>query len=186
MLIDGVFEKAVAGAMLKEFEDYLESDVLFWKVEPNKLGQRMPQLTVSGLLESLLRTEAASGDALSSMHLELERLKRRHLAKYLSRVEQEVGSRLNVWKGYLDDYARDPRDAVSYYPNEVRMRLKAELLLAELEPERRGAEARARANRLDERMHVVFEVGDFVWDERLKSFLPPERYWWLYGRLRSA
>lgn len=186
MLIDEVFEKAVADAMLKELEDYLKSDVLFWQAEPNRLGQRMPQLTVSGLLESLLRTEAASGDAPGSMRLELERIKRRHLARYLSRVEQEVGSRLNIWKGYLDDYARDPRDAVSYYANEVRMRLKAELLLAELEPERRGAEARARANMLDERMRAIYEVGDFVWDERLKPFLPSERYWWLYGRLRSA
>ena len=100
-------------------------------------------------------------------------------------AEQEAGSRLDAWAWYLDDYARHPADVAAYYPNEVRARFKAELLLQELAPRRRGEAERRRAASLDERVRASFRAGSFVWDDRLQRFCPPARLWWLYGRLSA-
>jgi hypothetical protein len=181
--IDAAFEESVARAMLNELEAYLKSDVLFWQVDPNELGSRMPQLTIGGLLEALLRAQAAGTAGIESMRVALETIRQRHMVRYLDRAEKEAGSRLNLWSAYLDDYTRD-RDAADYYANEVRTRLKIDLLLNELETERRGLEVRLRIDLLDRRLSGVFMPGEFVWDERLAVWLPKDEYWWLYGSLR--
>jgi hypothetical protein len=182
--IDLDFELTAARAMLAELEAYLASDIVFWQTAPNALGERMPKMTIGGLLEALMRAEAA-GASVQSMRVSLAAIKARHLAQYLSHAEQEARSRLDAWSWYLDDYARNPEDAAGYYPNEVRARLKAELLLDELALEKRGWTERGRAASLDERVRAAFTPGAFVWDARLKSFFPSDRFWWLYGRLRS-
>jgi hypothetical protein len=179
------FEVTVARAMLAELEMYLESDVVFWQTAPNVLGDKMPKLTIGGLLESLVRAEAAGAAAVRAMRSELETIRSKHLAAYLSHAEQEARSRLDAWTWYLDDYTRSPSDVAGYYPNEVRARFKAEGLLEALEPHRRGDAERRRAAVLDERLRASFLPGLFVWDDRLKSFCLPDRMWWLYGRLRT-
>jgi hypothetical protein len=171
--------------MLAELEDYLKSDVVYWQVASNPLGARMPKMTIGGLLESLLRAEAGGAAGIDAMRAELETVKTRHLVRYLDRAEKETHSRLDAWKWYLDDVQRARADAADYYANEARSRLKAELLLGELEPERRGATERARATALDDMVRKTWTPGEFIWDERLKSFLPPDRFWWLYGRLKQ-
>lgn len=182
--IDAEFELTAARAMLAELEAYLRSEVVFWQTAPNALGDRMPKLTIGGLLEALARAEAAGAPGVQSMRAELEEIKAQHFQRYLARTEQEAGSRLDAWSWYLDDYARKPAEVADYYAHEVRARLKAELLLAELEPPR-GQTERARAAVLDERVRAAFAPGAFVWDERLRKFFTPEKFWWLYGRLRA-
>lgn len=182
--IDVDFEVIVAHAMLGEFEAYLKSDVVYWQTAPNALGDRMPKLTIGGLLESLLRAEAGGSPEARSMRTKLESISSRHLNSYESHAEQEARSRLDSWSWYLDDYARKPVDVAGYYPSEVRARFKAELLIDALAAHSRGKPERSRANTLDERLRASFQTGNFVWDERLKPFCPPDRYWWLYGRLQ--
>ena len=99
-------------------------------------------------------------------------------------VEAKARSRLDAWNWYLDDYARRPEDVAAYYAHEVHARLKAELLLGELEPQSRGRAERVRAVSLDEQLRGGFLPGALIWDARLERLLPPERFWWLYGRLR--
>jgi len=183
--IDVAFETRVARAMLAELEEYLKSDVAFWQAGPNALGDRMPKLTIGGLLEALLRAEAGGAVDAPQVRSMLEAVKARRIDRYLMHAEQETRGRLDAWSGYLNDYDRNPEEAASYYANEVRSRLKAELLLGELEPRARGRAEHARAAALDARVRSSFTPGVFVWDERLKPFLPSERFWWLYGRLRG-
>jgi len=182
--IDVEFELTAARAMLAELEAYLKSEVVFWQTAPNALGDRMPKLTIGGLLEALARAETAGAPGVKSMRAELDEIKAQHLRRYLARAEQEAGSRLDAWSWYLDDYARKPAEVADYYANEVRARLKAEMLLGELQPPSGQAE-RARAAALDERVRAAFAPGAFIWDERLRKFFAPERFWWLYGRLRA-
>ena len=183
--IDVEFELIAARAMLAELEEYLGSDVLYWQTASNALGDRMPKLTIGGLLEALLRAEAAGAQDAPSLRASLQRVKSGHLYRYLDRAERETRSRLDAWAWFLDDYARSAADAVGYYSREARTRLKAELLLSEVEPRQRGRAERARAHALDERVRAAFAPGEFVLDERLKAFLPGDRFWWLYGRLRN-
>lgn len=183
--IDVDFEATAARAMLAELEDYLKSDVVYWQVGPNPLGNRMPKMTIGGLLESLTRAEAAGAAGIDAMRAELEIAKARHHARYLARAEKETHSRLDAWKWYLDDCQRARADAGDYYTNEVRSRLKAELLLGELEAKGQGREVRSRAAALDEVVRAAWAPGEFIWDARLKPFFPPDRFWWLYGRLKQ-
>jgi hypothetical protein len=180
--IDADFEATVARAMLAELNDYLQSDVVFWQPKPNALGERMPKLTIGGLLEALLRAEVGGAGGIAAMRAELEAVKTRHRDRYLRHAEQETRSRLDTWSWYLEDVRRAPADAAGYYANEVRARLKAELLLAELERERRGGAERRRATALDAILRDMWQEGEFIWDERLKPVLPATRYGWLYGR----
>ena len=182
--IDVDFEVTVARTMLAELEAYLKSDVVYWQTAPNPLGDRMPKLTIGGLLESLARAEAAGSTAVRSMRTTLESIRSQRPDRYVARAEQEARSRLDAWSWYLDDYARKPVDVAGYYPSEVRARLKAELLLEVLASQRRGQAERHRADALDERVRASFQPGAFVWDDRLKPIFPPDRCWWLYGRLR--
>lgn len=181
--IDPDFESTVAHAMLDELEAYLKSDIVFWQAASTALGDRMPRVTIGGLLESLLRAEAAGVADAPSMRAALDRIRSRRRDGYLSHAEREARSRLDAWAWYLDDYDRKASDVADYYPNEVRARLKAELLLNGLEEEHRGQAERARAGQLDARVRASFAQGDFVLDERLKPQLPSDRFWWLYGRL---
>ncbi|HET7091673.1 MAG TPA: hypothetical protein VFL17_23830 [Anaerolineae bacterium] len=183
--IDVEFEMSAARTMLAELEEYLGSDVLYWQTASNALGDRMPKLTIGGLLEALLRAEAAGAPDAPALRSSLQRIKSGHLYRYLDRAERETRSRLDAWAWYLDDYARSAADAAGYYSREVRARLKAELLLSEVEPHQRGRAERARADALDERVRAAFAPGEFVLDERLKAYLPADRFWWLYGRLHN-
>jgi hypothetical protein len=183
--IDLDFELTVARAMLAELEEYLASDVLYWQTASNALGDRMPKLTIGGLLEALLYAEAAGAPDAPALRSSLQRIKSGRLYRYLDRAEREARSRLDAWAWYLDDYARSAADAAGYYAREVRARLKAELLLSEVEPHQRGRAERARSKALDERVRAAFAPGEFALDERLKAYLPGDRFWWLYGRLRN-
>ncbi len=185
-LLDAEREATIAQAMLAELEVYLDANVIFWQAAPNALGVQMPMLTIGGLLEALVRAEAAGVAAVQSMRATLEAIRTPRRARYLERAERETHSRLYTWSRYLDDCLRRLEDVAGYYANEVRARLKAELLLSELEPEKRGHVERARANVLDNRLRAIFQTSAFVWDERLKPFFPADRFWWLYGRPRAG
>ena len=181
--IDRDFEETVARTMLLELEAYLKSNVMYWQAASTALGNRMPKLTIGGLLEALMRAEAAGAADTASMRATLERIKFRWRDSYLEHAEKETRSRLDAWTWYLDDYDRKPSEVADYYPNEVRARLKAELLLGELATQQRGQPERTRAEALDARLRALFVEGAFVPDERLKLLLPPDPYWWLYGQL---
>ena len=182
--IDARFEATSAQAMIAELQPYLESDVLFWQVQPNALGSRMPKLTIGGLLEALIWAEAGGAPGMAALRQTLNSVKALHRDRYLARAEQETRSRLNTWSGYLDDYHRAPNDAAGDYPHEVRSRLKVELLLMELEHEKRGGAERLRATALDEIVRGSWKPGAFIWDGALTPFFPSDRFWWLYGKLR--
>ena len=51
--LDGNTELIIVQHMLRDLEEYVKSDVLYWHVaEPNPLGSHMPRLTIGALLEA--------------------------------------------------------------------------------------------------------------------------------------
>ncbi len=77
--LDGSTELIIAQHMLRDLQEYLKSDVLYWHVaEPNPLGSHMPQLTIGALLEALTRAAAAQEELTPGQREELEAARAQH------------------------------------------------------------------------------------------------------------
>ncbi|MBI5567731.1 MAG: hypothetical protein HY870_22720 [Chloroflexi bacterium] len=188
--LDAPTDWTIARWMTDELDAYLKADVLYWTVAPgNPLGTKMPQLTIGGLLEALVRAEAAHADlssdqstALPAIRQQHDRIRAAHAAAYANKALREFNSRLDAWTTFLDDAQRKPADVAAYYPHEVRTRARAHLLAQTLGHDLPTAN-RARLSRLDARLLPMLQPGAFVWDERLKTAFPQDTCWWLYGHL---
>jgi hypothetical protein len=188
--LDGATELTISRTLVDELELYLKSEVLYWPISPlNPLGDKMPPLTIGGLLEAMAWAEAARDELSGTQQAELQtirqqhdRIRAAHQVAYHSKATREIGSRLDAWSTFLDDAERRPDDVAPYYPHEVRARAKAELLAQALGRELPSAEQQ-RLNLMDVRLRAMFQPGPFIWDERLKTAFPPHICWWLYGRV---
>lgn len=186
--LHGETEFIIARAMVDELAAYLKSDVLFWPLAPNNpLGDKMPQLTIGGLLEAQVRAEAAADELSADQRAALNAIKQQHdriradqPVAYEQRAVREINSRLNTWATFMDDASRRPND-LAYYAHEVRTRAKIQLLAQALGAALPAAEKR-RINELDARLYEMWEPGAFIWDPRLQGAFPPDSCWWLYGR----
>src|SRR5512143_2808919 len=102
--LDGNTELIIVQHMLRDLEDYLRSDVLYWHVaEPNPLGSHMPRLTIGALLEALTRAAAAEDEftpnqrqELDAMHTQHDRIRAAHAALYVGKAIHELHSRLDA------------------------------------------------------------------------------------------
>jgi hypothetical protein len=179
-ILDGNTELIIVQHMLRDLEEYLKSDVLYWHVaEPNPLGGHMPQLTIGALLEALVRAEAGGADqaALAAARSQLDRLRAVHAARYVSKALHELHGRLAAWKANLDDEGRKSK---SFYAQDARVRAKIFLLENALGADV-PAELQKHREQIDLELHEVFVPGEFVWDARLQAAFPKDRCWWLYG-----
>src|SRR5512143_2405080 len=101
--LDGHTELIIVQYMVRDFEEYLKSEIVYWHVtEPNPLGSHMPRLTLGGLLEALTRANAAQNDLTASQCAELEalraerdRIRAAHPALYIKKAIHELHSRLD-------------------------------------------------------------------------------------------
>jgi len=188
--LDALTDWTIARCMTDELEAYLKSDVLYWAITAsNPLGTKMPQLTIGGLLEALVRAEAAQTDLTADQQAALPALRQQHdrirsdrPVAYAGKAVREFNSRLDAWNTFLDDAQRKPADVAGYYPHEVRTRAKAHLLAQTLGADLPAAN-RARLSRLDARLLPMLQPGAFVWDARLTAAFPQDACWWLYGHL---
>jgi hypothetical protein len=180
--LDGETELIIVQHMVRDLEEYLKSDVLYWHVaEPNPLGSHMPQLTIGALLEALVRAEASHTETQSlavarALH---DQIRAAHPALYVSKAIRELHSRLDAWKADLGDSGRKTQGV---YAQDVRVRAKIYLLEQALGADM-SAELKLQREHLDQELYEVFVPGDFVWDPHLQAAFPQDPCWWLYGHL---
>lgn len=185
--LEGSTELIIAQHMLRDLDDYLKSDVLYWHVaEPNPLGSHMPPLTIGALLEALTRARAAQDELTPGQHKELEaarsqhdRIRAAHPALFVGKAIHELHSRLDAWQANLNDESRKTR---VFYAQDARVRAKIFLLENALGAEV-PTELQQQRERADLDLFEVFVPGEFVWDARLQPAFPKDSCWWLYGHL---
>jgi hypothetical protein len=185
--LEGNTELIIVQHMLRDLEEYLKSDVLYWHVaEPNPLGSHMPQLTIGALLEALVRAAAAQDELTPVQREELEtaraqhaRIRAAHPALYVSKALHELHGRLSAWQANLEDEGRKTKAS---YAQDVRVRAKIYLLENALGTDA-PAELQKQREQLDLELYEVFVPGEFVWDARLQQAFPKKPCWWLYGHL---
>lgn len=181
-ILDGNTELIVVEHMVRDLEEYLKSDILYWHVaEPNPLGGHMPQLTIGALLEAHVRAEAGGADAeaLAAVCGEHDRIRAAHAALYANKAIHELHGRLDAWKANLNDGGRKTK---VFYAQDARVRAKIYLLENALGTDT-PTEVQHIREQLDLELFEVFVPGEFIWDARLQPAFPKDSCWWLYGHL---
>ena len=185
--LDGSTELIIVQHMLRDLEEYLKSDVLYWHVaEPNPLGSHMPQLTIGALLEALTRAAAAQEeltrgqcDELAAARAKHDHIRTAHPALYVGKAIHELHGRLDAWEANLEDEGRKTK---AFYAQDARVRARIFLLEKALGTDT-PVELQMRREHLDLELYEVFVPGEFVWDARLRPAFPKDPCWWLYGHL---
>lgn len=167
---------------IQEIESYLLSQDVIW------VRSGRPSLSI-GLVSLNLRWLAPTvgGDDLARLEASevmLANVRDSWRVAWERKATAELGSRLNLWRGYLGDLERRPGLASSY-PQEVRNRAIAVDLVdaAGNQPELKTLSASLDA--IDERFKENFLPGTFVWEKVPESAFPAELFWFLYGRPQS-
>jgi len=180
----------LASAMLEEMEDYLLSNEVFWPLK-RSVGRAAPRLTLGALLLTLDQLEAMRSDMSPAQDASFEKLIMqmdlvcgKHAVALERKAGREAGSRLNLWRGFVNDLEESPSRAGSY-AYEVRHRVMLTRLV-ELGPESADLHtALESAGAVDQRLRLLFTGDAFVWDSRLQGTYPPDEYWHLYGHPRK-
>jgi hypothetical protein len=186
----GIYEKdhVFILSTVEVLSDYLLSSKLYWPFSTSA-GPEQVSLTPGTLLLSTRRIQALSGgkvDAadLSSAMKKIEDTIKQWRANWIKKCEAEVPSRLNLWQNYLKDLVEDRYSSRNDFSHEVRHRVILALLeddLGKLIP----AEVK-REESVDQLLHSLSGVGDFVWEAELKNAFPKNQFWFLYVDFRKA
>jgi hypothetical protein len=189
-----VRDTALCAALADELEAYLKSDTLFW--EPSRRqpgGMGLPKLTIGGFLLAMRRLEtlrdhldANQREVLARARHELARQRSQWQLRYQTKLTRELRSRQDAWAWYLDDVRQQGEPVIAHYAHQVETRVKADLLLEELQ--NIGSDVEASVTRmagLDQRLGGAFTVGEFCWIEELAAGFSPDRFWYLWGQPRK-
>ncbi len=176
-------DRAFFEAGVQELPAYLLADELFWPL-PGPVS--LPRLTLGGLLLArarLLGWAAGEDDpSFRRADAELEATRLRWRAAWERKAAREVGARFDLWRNYLQDYRAAPAEHADAYPRQARWRVMLQLLLAELSETPPQAQALGDLDRL---LRRHFLPGAFVWEKELAQAFPADRYWYLYGSLKT-
>ena len=183
---------ALADAMCEDLEPYLQSPELYWPVSARLPAEVPPAPRLSlGTLQLTLDELGAQRASLSptqetrrlKLDSRLEAARGRHGAALQRKALAEQGSRLRLWRAYLDDLT-DGGGSRQDYAGEVRNRLIASRLAVwAASPSQATAMGEGSAGH-DRALRAIFQPGEFVLDERLRSVYPSEEFWYLYGGVR--
>lgn len=171
-------------------EKYLLSKEIYWPIgasappgEPD-----LPRLTLGGLLLALARAHATARTAdqeeqVFRLETRLNEIITKWRVAWEQKVAQEFRSRINLWRDYLEEYRQNPEGNADRYSYEVQRRVMLDLLKdesANIQPADREL-----LSALDQLLRAVLMPGEFVWDQNLAPGFPRDRFWYLYGRLKT-
>jgi hypothetical protein len=150
-------------AGIPELENYLLSKEIYYPI-----GNHLPQLTLGGILLSLVRL----GGEGKKFEAQIEAIRSKWRTAWDAKAGREVRARSELWMNYLLDYKENPEVESSFYSQNVRYRAMLTLLGR---PEHES----------DEFVKSVFKAGKFVWDEECADSFPRDTFWFLYGTLKE-
>jgi hypothetical protein len=174
----------VLSAMASNLTPYLYEQEMY-----GYLGGDLPRLTLGGLLlrlyrlsrlDDILNTEQQNLVQDARINFEAECSK--WAVHYEKKLHHELKSRAEALLRFLDECAENPSACAASYPSQAEKRIMIEHLRSEAEEHDVLSEELDTEVRLtDQRLRRLFEDGDFITDERLRSVYPRESFWWLYG-----
>jgi hypothetical protein len=172
---------------LEDLQTYLLQAELFWPLAtPAGAYPEFPRMTLANVLLAFNQVEAQEKQLQSTQRALAENLRIRWealVAKWQVAVETkaiaEMGARLNLWSAYTLDLEEGRREA-AYYRQEVRQRVRFELLLSLIEPATPPEPTLEQMQAVDQRMLALTVPASFIWDEALEPLYPRDGFAFLY------
>ncbi len=175
----------ILAAMAGQMEDYLKSDVLFWK-----MGQaRMPMLTLGGYLMrqyrlltlSDLLSEAKQGD-LETAVIQFNAALVEKVVRFETKAHNELDARIRQFEAYLRDLRNKQATGVNYRTAvEPRAMIAAIIEKLTMAPFQLDRKIPSRVDTLDRNLRQRWIPDEFIWPEAWKPAYPQDEFWWLYG-----
>lgn len=188
-MTDGVqkleHDVVILAAMAAQMDDYLKSDVLFWK-----MGQSgLPMLTLGGYLMRQYRLLALSDLLSEGKHGELETAViqfntalAEKIVRFETKANHELEARMRQFEAFLRDL-QNKRAVGMNYETAVEPRAMIAALIDKLSmaPYQLNRQIPGRVETLDGSLRQHWAPGGFIWPETWQAAYPQDRFWWLYG-----
>lgn len=165
-------------AAVDTLPEYLLSNVLFWPIP----GFPQP-LTPGNLLFALQKVAFVQTADVNKqdelLRYQMDKLKQQYRVGWLKKVDHEFRSRLNQWKDIVLEAAHQDPNALSYSAS-ARVRTLLTLLISENPDQPRDLLSMQES--LDQRFLFITREGGFIWETRLETAFPKEKFWYLYRK----
>jgi hypothetical protein len=175
---------------LDQLKAYLLSSELFWPLGGSLAD--WPRLTPGNLFFNLHAIRARSANLDPSLQNRLSRLEGswKHAqaewnAAISKKALREMGARLNLWRGYLEDLDQGLGSRLNY-ATEVRNRVLFELLTALAAKDDEYEDLRETMRSLDARFASMSSPAPFAWDPAYSEVFPRERFPMLYRKPKRS
>lgn len=172
-------------AMAEQMDDYLKSDVLFWKI-----GQSgMPMLTLGGYLMRQYRLLALSDLLSEEKQGELETAViqfnialTEKIVRFETKANLELEARIRQFEAYLRDLQNKRAPGINYETAvEPRAMIAALIDKLRMAPYQLDQQIPGRVETLDRSLRQRWVSSDFIWPEAWQLAYPQDAFWWLYG-----
>lgn len=169
-------------AMVEAITPYIYEEELF-----GHLGDKMPKMTVGGLLLRLRQLEGIQSALSKQQQTQLtesrqrfEQMRYEWHNHYEKKLLQELKSRAETALNYLQDAV----DAMGDWGNQIEKRtIMADLMIeASAQNISIPGDLKGLVSEVDSLLRRYFKAGEFFWDAQLAHAYPQETYWWLYGK----
>lgn len=178
---------AVLEAEVSELEEYIvKGDIYRTLRVQTPAGVRMVQMSAGDLLTRLYRLEQERDLLTPAQQTRVNDLGKQARAtiyslrtRFHELLKREIKARLDSLNWFLDDVIGDPKRVRTEYPFEIRNRQRIELMVEEL-AEDLTPELKNQISRIDDRIRLIVQPAEFLWDKRLEPAFPRERFWYLY------
>ena len=165
-------ERKLISASLPELDDYLDSEVLFWRIPRLNL-----MLTPGNLLLAQLRSSQTQETDLVTARDSINQLIAKRQIAWEQKIQKEVPARLNQWKASIDDF-RENGSIDANYGYSVRVRVILALLLSRIQyPSTNHV---VLLEKMDSLLDLLSIRGSFIWNPELAPLFPESSFPFLF------
>ncbi len=186
MTQESSYELKFLQAAEDSFQSYLLSNEIYWplSVRPPAGSPPYPRFSLGWLLLYARRLAPFRQDLeVAEVLNSFEGIKKSWHSAWKKKAAAEFQSRLRLWAQFLNDYRRERGANASRYRYEVQRRTMLELLREEADT--LPSEQLDLLSSLDAVLRGSLKPGDFLRDPEQANAFPKNRFWFLYGDLKS-
>ena len=169
-----------------ELKDYLLSGEIYWNigVRAREGAPPYPRFSMGWLL--LFRrkiTVFKRPAALAPIDEQIQRVQSDWRSAWGRKAALEFGVRLNQWTRFMNELRADPAAQANRYRYEVQRRVLLDLLAGETD--NISEQQRSLVRSMDAALQGLLKKGEFVDDPVFEPAFDADRFWYLYGEIRT-